>query len=111
MDLISVYFFMRYISKPGHYFGKVGSVFGITGTVILGYLGVERLVYAQPIANRPMLMAGVLLFVVGIQLLTTGVLAELLIRTYYEAGNLKPYIVRGAVEKKAISDQGWKLPA
>lgn len=111
MDLISVYFFMRYISKPGHYFGKVGSVFGITGIAILAYLSFVRLFYSQPIADRPLLLAGVLLFVVGIQLLTTGVLAELLIRTYYEAGNLKPYIVRGAAEKKAISDQGWKFPA
>ena len=108
MDLASVYFFMRYITRPAHFFGKIGSIFGIAGTAILGYLGFIRIFYAQPIADRPLLLAGVLLFVVGIQLLTTGILAELLMRTYFEAGNLKSYIIRSSVNETESYDQGWK---
>jgi len=112
LDLISVYFFMRHRSKPGHFFGMIGLVFGFSATVILSYLGGVKIFFGYDIGTRPLLLVGVVLLISSIQFLTTGVVAELMARTYFESSNVKPYIRKRADEDiKAAEDQaGWYLP-
>lgn len=85
IDLLSVWFFMRYAAKPGHFFGAIGMVSGAIGSAMLLYLFVHKLL-GEDIGNRPMLITAVLLILMAVQFMTTGVVAELLARTYYEAG-------------------------
>ena len=69
VDLISVYFFMKFFSRPGHFFGLIGLLLSFLGAIILAYLVSLKLIYALDIGDRPLLIAGTLLVVVGIQLI------------------------------------------
>lgn len=80
LDLITVLATTRYLHKPGHLFGGLGLLAGIAGTAILGYLSVLWVLGLGPIGNRPLFFLGVLLEILCIQLLSLGVLAELVTR-------------------------------
>jgi glycosyltransferase involved in cell wall biosynthesis len=108
LDLLAVYFFMRFWARPGHFFGKIGLFFGALGTLALVYLFVLKVFFGESIGTRPLLMAGVLLVVVSVQFLTTGVLSELTARTYFESSNTKPYVIRSTLG--GGEDASWKLP-
>ena len=90
LDLLAVNFFLKFAGRPGHFFGGVGLAVGLLGTLILGYLGVLKLL-GESIAGRPLLWLGFFCVLGGMQFLTTGVLAELLIRIYYDRGDVAPY--------------------
>ena len=94
VDLISVYFFMKFFSRPGHFFGLIGLLLSSLGALILIYLISLKLIYGQDIGDRPMLIAGTLLVVVGIQLVSLGVIGEILSRTYYASSKEKSYFIR-----------------
>ena len=94
VDLISVYFFMKFFSKPGHFFGLIGLLLSSFGALILIYLISLKLLYGFDIGDRPLLIAGTLLVVVGIQLVSLGVIGEILSRTYYASSREKSYFIR-----------------
>ena len=94
VDLISVYFFMRFFNRPGHFFGLIGLILSLIGTIILAYLVAIKLYYGVDIGDRPLLIAGTLLVVVGVQFISLGVIGEILSRTYYASSNEKSYLVR-----------------
>ena len=94
VDLISVYFFMKFFSRPGHFFGLIGLLLSSLGALILIYLISLKLIYGLDIGDRPMLIAGTLLVVVGIQLVSLGVIGEILSRTYYASSKEKSYFIR-----------------
>lgn len=85
VDLLAVFFFLRYRTKPGHFFGQIGLVFGMVGGLILGYLFAVKFALGEDIGGRPLLFVGILFAMFSIQFLTTGVLAELLSRTFFES--------------------------
>lgn len=80
LDLLTVKFLMSYEQRPSHLFGGIGVLSSLTGGFMLGYLLVERIL-GETVGDRPLLMAGVLLVVVGLQLLLFGLLAELIVYT------------------------------
>ena len=94
VDLISVYFFMRFFSRPGHFFGLIGLLLSSLGFIILIYLISLKFIYGLDIGDRPLLIAGTLLVVVGIQLVSLGVIGEILSRTYYASSKEKSYFIR-----------------
>ena len=94
LDLLSVHFFMRYWTRPGHFFGSIGLVFGGAGGLILTYLAWVKFGLGLDIGTRPLLLVGVVLVIASLQFITTGVVAELLTRTYFESARVKPYVVR-----------------
>ena len=109
LDLLSVYFFMRYRARPGHFFGKIALVFGGLGSVILGYLFVIKLL-GHDIGTRPLLLIGVLCVIMAVQFLTTGVLSEMMSRTYFESSASLSYVVRNADELTPAEQDHWKQP-
>lgn len=110
LDLLAVYFFMRFRARPGHFFGSIGLGFGALGTLILGYLLHVKFLLGEDIGNRPLLLVGVLFIVVSVQFLTTGVLSELIARTYFESGHSRSYEIRNHAEVGAGEDEAWKTP-
>ena len=94
VDLISVYFFMKFFSRPGHFFGLIGLLLSSLGALILIYLISLKLIYGLDIGDRPLLIAGTLLVVIGIQLVSLGVIGEILSRTYYASSREKSYFIR-----------------
>ncbi|SCW29632.1 Glycosyltransferase involved in cell wall bisynthesis [Rhizobium mongolense subsp. loessense] len=94
LDLLSVMFFMRYKARPGHFFGSLGLGLGALATLILLYLFFDKFILGNDIGTRPMLMVGVVLLLSSVQLITTGILAEMIARTYYRNDASPNYIVR-----------------
>ncbi|MEP1140780.1 MAG: glycosyltransferase family 2 protein, partial [Balneola sp.] len=78
LDLITILFVQRYFQKPMHFFGTLGIFLLIAGTGINAYMAVLRLFFDKGIGDRPLLFLGILLMVLGIQLLSTGLIGELI---------------------------------
>ena len=112
LDLISAFFFMRYKARPGHFFGSFGFFFGIVGTIILGYLAVEKFYFGENIGTRPLLLVGVVCIVAAVQFITTGVLSEMMARIYFESSGIKSYIVKSTPDVETLADDdGWWRPS
>jgi len=94
LDLLSMYFFVRFRASPGHFFGRIGLACGFGGIAALGWLAWRKLGEGEAIASRPLLLLGVLLVVIGVQFVCTGIVTEMLARTYFEAGTARTYLVR-----------------
>jgi len=82
LDVFTLFFLVKFTKKPLRFFGLVGSGVSLTGAVILGYLGLYRLLGYGAIAGRPLLTLGVLLTVLGLQLFSIGLLGELIVFTH-----------------------------
>ncbi len=80
LDLLTVVFTTRYLKKPMHFFGPTSLVIILGGLAINGWLAFAKLVFDQPINGRPLLFLGMLLLIVGVQLLSLGLLGEMLTR-------------------------------
>lgn len=91
IDLFGVFFLLRFTYKPLRFFGLVGSGLSLIGGAILLILLVQRLL-GQGLANRPILLLGVLLFTLGVQVLALGLIAELIV--YLHAPMRPSYRVR-----------------
>ncbi len=94
LDLFTVKFFMSYGTRPAHLFGLFGLLFGAAGFGILSYLSYIRLFEDQAIGSRPLLFFGGLAFLTGILLVNFGLMAELLMRTYFESQNKPIYVLK-----------------
>lgn len=92
LDLLSVMFFMRYKARPGHFFGSLGLGLAALASVILFYLFVDKFIFGNDIGTRPMLMVGVVLLLSSVQMITTGILAEMIARLYYRDERTPNYI-------------------
>jgi glycosyltransferase involved in cell wall biosynthesis len=102
MDLLTVTFLSKYDRKPLHFFGWLGAAAFLAGLVICGYLTAVKF-SGQSIGQRPLLTLGVLLIVIGVQILATGLLAELIVHV---AGDARPYRVRRTVGFDADTGRG-----
>ncbi|WP_082381963.1 glycosyltransferase family 2 protein [Ardenticatena maritima] len=94
LDLITVWFLGTYSTRPLHVFGTMGLVSAGIGVLLGLYLSFLKIVEGQNIGGRPLLLLAVLLVVVGVQLITMGLLAEMIIRTYHESQGKPIYVVR-----------------
>jgi glycosyltransferase involved in cell wall biosynthesis len=92
-DLMLMVFIRNYGQRPMHLFGTVGIVSFCTGCFLNAYMLFDKLMGVR-IAGRPLLFLGLLLTVAGIQLISTGFIADLIMRTYYESQNKKPYHIK-----------------
>ena len=99
-DLLLMLFMQKYKTKPMHLFGTLGVPMLGIGLLIDAYMFVLKL-FGENIGQRPLLILGVMLTLGGIQLITTGFIAELIMRTYFESQNKKPYTVKEVYVGKA----------
>ena len=97
MDLMTVFFMKKFLTKPMHVFGMFGFGSLSLGIVLGLYLTILKLFFAQDIGNRPLLTLTVLLFLSGLQLLSFGLISELLMRTYHESQGRPIYRIREVV--------------
>jgi glycosyltransferase involved in cell wall biosynthesis len=97
LDLMTVRFMQSYLVRPMQVFGLGGLASLFIGFGLCLWLVVEKLVFGAALADRPMLLLGILLVVVGVQLLSLGLVADVLSRTYHESQGKRPYYVRELV--------------
>lgn len=93
-DMMLLLFIRKYFQRPIHLFGIFGVLLVILGVLINIYLLIVKLGFDQDIGTRPLLIFGMMFIVGGIQLFTIGIVMELLIRTYYESQQKRPYRIK-----------------
>jgi glycosyltransferase involved in cell wall biosynthesis len=93
-DLILMLFFQKYFQRPIHLFGGLGLLSFLLGGIINVYLLVLKIM-GEDIWGRPILILGFMLILAGIQLITTGIIAEIIVRTYFESQDKKTYRIKG----------------
>lgn len=96
LDLLTVLFITTYLRRPSHLFGVVGLVSLVAGFAVNLYLAVLWWFFDVYLSNRPLLFLGVLLMVLGVQMLTTGLLAELI--TFRNFQRSESYSIRELLE-------------
>jgi hypothetical protein len=95
LDILTVFFLSRYSKKPIHFLGLVGSIFVGIGFAIEMYLFIYRILGIGGIAGRPLLILGALMLVIGIQMISIGLLGEMIIFTH--AGEIEEYNIEKTI--------------
>jgi glycosyltransferase involved in cell wall biosynthesis len=99
VDLLFVWFMKKFMQKPIHFFGIGGILLLLIGSAALLYLLTVKIL-GHPIGGRPLLIISVLLILSGLQMITTGIVSEVLMRIYFESQNKKPYTIRRIIGEK-----------
>ena len=95
LDIVTVFFLVRFTKKPLRFFGMIGSIVSALGALVVLTLVVQRLFFDVSLADRPALLLGSLLLVLGVQVFALGLIGELIIFTH--AGHMKEYTVETEV--------------
>ena len=101
LDLLTVKFLISYSTRPLHIFGLLGMAMGSLGAAMCVWLAWSKFVWHEGISNRPLLLFGILLIFTGVQLVTLGLLAEMLSRTYHESQDKPIYAIRDVLETES----------
>lgn len=96
LDIVSVFFLTNYSKKPLHFLGFIGLLFTLAGVGLNAYLFFYRILQYGPIAGRPLLFFGALLLVIGIQMISIGLIGEMIIFTH--AKEVKEYTIEEILE-------------
>jgi len=100
MDLINVWFWRKFSSRPLHIFGGLGIVLGILGGLFGLYLGYLRLTGRISLVNSSLPLLAILMVIIGVQLFVSGLLADIAVKSYYGHNGRKTYSIKEIVEKR-----------
>jgi glycosyltransferase involved in cell wall biosynthesis len=100
-DILTIRFLVKYLTRPMHFFGSIGLACGSAGGLILSGLLIQKLrgIHIM-VEHGPLLIAGSVLVLTGIQMFCTGLIGEVLMRTYFESQRRPIYAVREVLERK-----------
>ena len=79
LDLLSVSFMTRFASRPMHFFGTWGTLAFLGGFIISLWISIDKVIYGHPIGDRPLLLLGVMMILVGIQMFSVGLIGQMII--------------------------------
>jgi glycosyltransferase involved in cell wall biosynthesis len=99
VDLISIFFLIKFTKKPLRFFGVPGFIIFIAGLLLSFYLLYERIILNQGLADRPIVLVSILLIVFGIQLFAIGLVAEIIIFTHSK--DSKEYIIEEIITSES----------
>ena len=103
LDMLTVKFLLSYSTRPLQIFGLLGLGSFVAGLIISIWLSVQRLFFGQSLANRPLLLLGAILIIIGFQFIMLGLLAEIMVRAYHESSGKTIYVVREVIDSEAES--------
>ena len=92
-DILLILFQKKFLQKPIYFFGSIGVIIFSTGSILSLYFFVIRIM-GQDIWGRPLLILSIMLVIIGIQIFSIGITYDLMMKTYYESQNKKPYKIR-----------------
>ncbi len=111
LDLIVVVFILSYFNRPLYVFGAAGFFVGGIGTLLGAYLTVFKLLTENKIGDRPLLQLAALLMVLGVQFVSTGIVADMIMRTYHESQRKPIYFIRERWRTQPDEQQAEVEPA
>lgn len=94
VDMVGLWFWGKYASRPLHLFGTVGAAVALAGIVIILWMAIERVFFGTLLAERIWPLMGVLLTLVGIQLFTFGLVMDVAVKNYFRGHHRMNYAVR-----------------
>jgi len=97
LDLLTVKFLQSFSTRPIQFFGPLGLACGFIGFLISLYLTVQKLVMGASIGGRPLLLLGVLLIILGVQIIGMGLIGEILVRVYHESQRKPVYVLKKVI--------------
>lgn len=97
LDALTVKFLLSFQTRPMHFFGKLGVFIGGTGSILFAWLIFQRIFLSLPLSSRPIFSIAILFILIGLQLVMTGLIAEILARVYFESQNKKTYSIRNVI--------------
>lgn len=100
LDILTVYFLEKYLSRPMHLFGTLGILSTAFGTAVGIYLSILKIFFGVSLSDRPLLLLAVLMVIFGVQFITLGLIGEMLTKYRYETSKKKPYNVETWVNLK-----------
>ncbi|HEV8712780.1 MAG TPA: glycosyltransferase family 2 protein [Candidatus Binatia bacterium] len=98
LDLLTVKFLSSYSTRPSHLFGLCGLLAVLLGGGITLLLGIQKIFFGVRLGDRPLLLLGILLIVIGVQFVTLGLIGEMLARTYHESQEKPIYWIKEVLE-------------
>jgi glycosyltransferase involved in cell wall biosynthesis len=100
-DILTIKFLLQYFTRPMHFFGLLGLSGTAAGGGILGWLAIEKLLGQDIVVEHgPLMIAGVLLLLAGLMMFSTGLIGEIMMRTYFESQDRRIYAVREVLTRK-----------
>ncbi len=97
LDLIVITFWQKFSVRPIHMFGGLGLLLGISGTLLGGYMGIERLFFGKGLSDRPLFLLAILMIIIGVQFVASGILADIMCKLYYGQNERKNYLIEKTV--------------
>lgn len=98
VDMVSVWFWRKYSSRPLHLFGGLGSLMFFCGIIFFVSLAVLRIFYGYSLSDKIWPLVATLLVVMGAQFFVTGILADMMVKSYY-SGNKNPYTIKEVITR------------
>jgi glycosyltransferase involved in cell wall biosynthesis len=102
LDILTVFFLIRFTKKPLRFFGMIGTIVGAVGALLVSVMVVQRLFFGVALADRPALLLSSLLVVLGVQIFALGLIGELIIFTH--AGQMKEYAIRSIIDSSGVRE-------
>ena len=100
-DILTIKFLLKYMTRPMHFFGSLGSPARGSADAIMLYLAVKKLLGYEIVKEHgPLMIAGGLLLLGGIMMFSTGLIGEMMMRTYFESQDRRIYAVREILTRK-----------
>ena len=99
LDIITIKFLLTYSKKPMQIFGLIGVVAALIGAIITIWLIVQRVFFDQPLSTRPLFILSISMIFIGAQLITMGLLGEVMMRTYHEGAGKPTYVIKEIIDK------------
>lgn len=93
LDLIVITFWQKYSFRPVHAFGVIGMILMVLGGMISAYLVLQKLFFGISLQDRPIFIVSIMLAMIGIQFVTFGILADIMIKIYFSQNNRKNYLI------------------
>jgi len=104
-DLLTIRFLLKYVTRPLHFFGPIGLLSTTIGMAIFLWLIIDKLVYGTDLFDKhgPLMLLGAVLILAGVQLVSSGLIGEMLSRTYFESQGKPIYSVEKVITNKNAS--------
>jgi hypothetical protein len=101
-DLLTIRFLLKYVTRPLHFFGPIGLLSTSVGLLIFIWLIIEKLAFGADIFDKhgPLMLLGAVLVLAGVQLVSSGLIGEMLSRTYFESQGKPIYSIERIISAK-----------